>query len=93
MLSQAPSMRLGANKPAKNIKDVRSVFCSYGGGAGDGGDGGDGGVGDDGYDGDAIDGHTKANRSKPQTQFPYHIIVTTSSMFLPPGVHILHKRI
>ena len=85
MLSQAPSMRLGANKPAKNIKDVRSVFCS---------DGGDGGVGDDGYDGgDAVDEHTKANRSKPQTQFPYHIIVTTSSMFLPPGVHILHKRI
>ena len=79
-------MRLGANKPAKNIKDVRSVFCSYGGG--------DGGVGDDGDDGsDAIDGHTKANRSKPQTQFLYHIIVTTSSMFLPPGVHILHKRI
>ena len=54
----------------------------------------DGGVGDDGYDGgDAVDEHTKANRSKPQTQFPYHIIVTTSSMFLPPGVHILHKRI
>ena len=69
-------MRLGANKHAKNIKDVRSVFCSDGGGGRD-----------------AVDEHTKAEKSKPQTQFPYHIIVTTSSMFLLPGVHILHKRI
>ena len=52
-------MRLGANKPAKNIKDVRSVFC---GGGGVGRDGGDGGDGDDGSD--AVDGHTKAERSK-----------------------------
>ena len=67
MLSQAPSMRLGANKPAKNIKHVRSVFCSDGGDGRDGDDGGPGGVGDDGDDGsDAVDEHTKVGRSKPK---------------------------